>query len=261
MTFLCVSDQIDPLVYSTSVKERYGDVDAVFCAGDVNMDYVDFIVSTLNKPVYFVFGNHNLSEYTFYEKSHKVQFIADASSVKNHASDYSHVHGGDYAGRKVLKDRHLTFTNPATGKKTPLLIAGISGSIRYNKGQSQFTDREMFFQLLGLIPKLLWNKIRYGRYLDIFLTHSPPRHLHDKEDACHKGFKCFRWFLKKFRPPLMIHGHIHLYDIQQRRTIEFEDTKIINAFSHVIIEMKEKESKKSKKGEKLDFTISCITDR
>ena len=29
MKFLLVSDQIDPLIYSTTVKERYGDVDAV----------------------------------------------------------------------------------------------------------------------------------------------------------------------------------------------------------------------------------------
>ena len=47
MKFLCISDQIDPLVYSTSVKDRYGDVDAVFCAGDLSMDYVDFVVDTL----------------------------------------------------------------------------------------------------------------------------------------------------------------------------------------------------------------------
>lgn len=56
MKFLCVSDQIDPLIYSTGIKERFKDVDAVLCAGDLPLDYIDFIVSSLNKPTYFIFG-------------------------------------------------------------------------------------------------------------------------------------------------------------------------------------------------------------
>ena len=32
------------------------------------MEYLDFIVSSLNKPVFFVFGNHNLNEYGLYHK-------------------------------------------------------------------------------------------------------------------------------------------------------------------------------------------------
>ena len=63
MKILCVSDEIDPLIYNSSVKQVFGDIDVVLCAGDLPMDYIDFIVSTLNKPTYFVFGNHNLKEY------------------------------------------------------------------------------------------------------------------------------------------------------------------------------------------------------
>jgi len=62
MKVLCVSDQIDPLVYSSNIKERYKDIDLVISAGDLPMEYLDFIVSSLNKPVLFVFGNHNLNE-------------------------------------------------------------------------------------------------------------------------------------------------------------------------------------------------------
>ena len=66
MKILCISDQIDPLVYSGSIKERFKDIDLVLCAGDLAMEYVDFIVTSLNKPTYFIFGNHNLKEFCYY---------------------------------------------------------------------------------------------------------------------------------------------------------------------------------------------------
>ena len=190
MKFLCVSDQIDPLVYATSAKERYSDVDAVFCAGDLPMDYVDYIVTLLNKPTFFVFGNHDLKEFHYYHKP---------ASQGTSMEAMKHSHGGDYVSNRVFRCKNLPITLP-DGRTTPLLVSGVSGSIRYNNGEDQYTDREMFFQLLALAPKLLWNKIRYGRYCDVFLTHASPRHIHDREDPCHKGFECFNWFIKKFKP-------------------------------------------------------------
>ena len=38
MKILCVSDQIDPLIYSVNIKERYRDVDLVISAGDLPME-------------------------------------------------------------------------------------------------------------------------------------------------------------------------------------------------------------------------------
>src|SRR5574344_3038104 len=115
MRFLCVSDQIDPLVYSASVSERYGDVDAVLCAGDLPMDYIDFSVTTLNNPTYFVFGNHNLTKFRFYTKK---SLDAGSPPAQTNMYDMSHQHGGDYASNKVIRTKHLFFTDKA-GKKTP----------------------------------------------------------------------------------------------------------------------------------------------
>ena len=83
---------------------------------------------------------------------------------------------------------------------------------------------------------LIKNKIKYGRYLDILLTHASPRHIHDKEDPCHKGFECFNWFIKKFKPAYLIHGHIHLYDLRETRVTQSEDTTVVNAYAHWLIE-------------------------
>ncbi len=58
MKILCVSDWIDPVIYSENMKERMKDVDLVISCGDISMGYLDFIMSELNKPVFFVVGNH-----------------------------------------------------------------------------------------------------------------------------------------------------------------------------------------------------------
>lgn len=237
MKFLCVSDQIDPLVYSNSAKERFADIDAVLCAGDLPSDYIDFIVSTLNKPTYFIFGNHNLTEFLYYHR-HEQAVHGDASAMPQHGvlADLRFAHGAVYAGFKVIADKALTLA-ARSGKRRPLLLAGASGSIRYNKGLSQYTDRQMFLHLLAMAPRLLYNRLRYGTCLDIFLTHAPPRHVHDRDDPCHKGFDCFNWFIRHFHPTYLVHGHIHLYDMAEERITETSGTTVVNAYSYCIIEL------------------------
>ncbi|TFH04381.1 MAG: metallophosphoesterase, partial [Spirochaetales bacterium] len=60
MRILCVADHIDPLVYSAGIKNRFRDIDLVLGAGDLPMEYLGFISASLNKPIFFVFGNHHL---------------------------------------------------------------------------------------------------------------------------------------------------------------------------------------------------------
>jgi hypothetical protein len=58
--------------------------------------------------------------------------------------------------------------------KLDLILAGIEGSLRYNRGRYQYTQRQMWQMVFGLVPQLLFNKVRYGRYLDV-LSPMPPR--------------------------------------------------------------------------------------
>jgi len=227
MKILCVSDMIDPLIYNQNASSFFSDVDMILCAGDLPMDYVDFIVSVFNKPTYFVFGNHNLNEFHYYHSG------VPAPSEKR---EDAHGHGAAYCGFRVIRNKALSFTDPATGKKTPLLIAGVSGSRKYNNGLNQYSEGEMKRRLIAMIPSLLWNKLRYGRYLDIFLTHASPRGIHDREDPCHVGFECFNWFIKKFSPAYLVHGHIHLYDIRTKRVTETGATTVVNAYAHWLID-------------------------
>ena len=233
MKILCLSDYVDPLIYNQNLRQNFGDVDLVLCAGDLPLDYIDFVVSILNKPTYFIFGNHNLKDFAYFHKSAARNLTGNPQLELNRANFF---HGGTYAGFKVITEKNLKFTDPATGKTTPLLIAGVSGSIQYNKGLNQYTEHQMKRKLIMMIPSLIRNKLKYGRYLDILLTHASPRHIHDKEDPCHKGFECFNWFINKFKPKYLVHGHIHLYDARETRITKTETTTVVNAYAHLLIE-------------------------
>lgn len=219
MKILCVSDEIDSLVYSNSVKTRFSDIDLVLGAGDLPLSYYGFIVSSLNKPLVFVFGNHKLSKIHLYRKRYHERFPSNVFP-----SDEVNSIGAVYAGGKIHRIKGL-------------LIAGLGGSMRYNNGLNQFTNFGMRLQILKLIPGLLWNRIFHGRYLDILLTHAPPESIHDQFDICHRGFRPFRTFMKRFSPAFLIHGHIHLYDNNAVRTTRFHKTLVVNAFKHTVIDV------------------------
>ena len=238
MKILCVSDYVDPMIYNQNVKDSFSDIDLILCAGDLPMDYVDFIVTVFNKPTYFVFGNHDLKEYHFYHKD----FHSSSQKTLHEFNDISHAHGATYLGFKSFVNTNLTYTDPVTGNQTPLLIAGASGTRKYNNGLCQFTESQMKLKLLLMVPKLIKNKIKYGRYLDIFMTHASPRHIHDHDDPCHVGFECFNWFLQRFKPTFMVHGHIHLYDLREERIGNYYDTTVVNAYAHCVIELPNKTS-------------------
>ena len=105
MKILCVSDYVDPLIYNQNVKEVFSDIDLILCAGDLPMDYIDFIVSVFNKPTYFVFGNHDLKEYHLYHKESRME-----NSHYNRNFDQAiHGHGATYLGFKCFINENLSF--------------------------------------------------------------------------------------------------------------------------------------------------------
>ena len=215
MKILCISDQIDPLIYTNSLKERHADVDLVLAAGDLPLDYLEFIMSTLNKPLLFVFGNHHIGHYSYYRYG---------PSVYDVRADYEiHPCGASCAESRVLNEEGL-------------IIAGLGGCLRYNNGENQFSNFQMKMRILKLLPSLVFNRLFKGRFLDILLTHASPLGIHDRADLCHQGFRDFLWFMRVFKPRYLVHGHIHLYDYSEKRRTMYHDTLVVNAFSHCIID-------------------------
>ena len=219
MKILCISDERDTLVYSDRIKTRFSDIDLVLGAGDLDLDYYGFIVSALNKPLLFVFGNHNLQDIECYRREYADTFGSQPFFHPETIQSY----GATYVGGKVIRAGNL-------------IIAGLGGSMKYNDGQNQFTETGMFLFALRLLPALIFNRIFHGRYVDILLTHAAPRGIQDGNDRPHRGFKVFLWFMRAFKPKFLIHGHIHLYDINAGRFDRYGRTIVVNAYEHVVID-------------------------
>lgn len=221
MKILCISDHIDPLVYSAAIKERFADAELVISAGDLPMEYLGFVASSLNKPVLFVFGNHNLKFLHRFDGRGQVQYRDFGSpALKNYF-------GATYVDNRVVDMKGI-------------IVAGLGGSKRYNKGENQFTERQMFLKMLRLIPSLWWNRVFKGRYLDILVTHAAPYGIHDKPDPCHVGFRIFLWFIRRFKPRYLLHGHIHLYDLNAERVSTYKSTRIVNVYDHYVLDYEDR---------------------
>lgn len=212
MKILCVSDVIDPLVYSVNAKTRYGDVDLVLSAGDLPERYYEFIISATNKTLYYVNGNH-----------HGIHPKRGLGEIDDQVKPYF----GECVDGKVVYD-----------KKRDLIIAGLGGSMLYNNGPDQYSEFAMRRRISRMIPTLYANKIKYGRYVDILLTHASPFGVNDDKDLCHTGFKCFNWFIKQFKPSFVLHGHMHLTDENKRPIVDINETKVINIYKNYMLEIK-----------------------
>ncbi len=111
-------------------------------------------------------------------------------------------------------------------------IAGFGGSMWYNGKENQYTEKEMKTAI-----RSMWFTFFISKGVDIIITHAPPRHIHDAEDLCHRGFKCFVKLIEKQNPKFFIHGHIHknFNNPFERVTLKGE-TEVINTCGYNILE-------------------------
>jgi Icc-related predicted phosphoesterase len=209
MKILCVSDWIESVIYSEQMKYRMSDVDMIISCGDIAIGYLDFIMSELNKPLYYVVGNHITTKSI--KKNYLGQIVVNIPACFN--------------------DLHLKFYN-----QNGVLITGFQGTIWYNDGPFQYKQWEVYLKLLTLVPRLIYNKIKYGKYLDVFVAHSAPYKIGDLDDLCHTGLKAFNLFIKIFKPKLFLHGHIHIHDRNQIRERLYYDTRVINCSGYSKVE-------------------------
>jgi Icc-related predicted phosphoesterase len=207
MKILSVSDQIDPRIYSDSLKERFSEIDLVISCGDLSYIYLEYIISVLNRPLYFVHGNH------------------DQLEELNHGKSRSYPLGAENLHRRFIR-------------KNGLLITGVEGSIQYNrKTPYQYSQSWMWSHVLSLVPGLFYNKLIYGRYLDIFVTHAPPKGIHEGEDWAHQGINAFSWLIKTFQPNYHFHGHIHYYRPDEITETCLGRTQVINTYRSRLTEL------------------------
>lgn len=206
MKILIVSDEVVERLYSLCTAGHFHDVGLILGCGDLPYPYLENLISFLNVPLFYVPGNH------------------DATFNSQDAQTF--VSGGSNLDLKLV--RHKKF-----------LIGGLGGSIRYRSdGTNQYTQTEAYIRAFRLLPRLLLNKMNYGRALDIFITHSPPFGIHDDDTQAHQGLKAINWLIRMAKPRYHFHGHTHF----QRRNLSPSETssgqtRIMNIFPYKVVEV------------------------
>ena len=218
MKILCVSDTTRSLAFASNVAEIYKGTRLVLSCGDMPMESHDWLSTMLHKDVYYVFGNHNLETF-------RQNMDNDHVRSTRFENSYDRKFYGFLVDGKCVRD-----------KNTGLIIAGLGGSMRYNNGDSQYTEAQMRRRIRRMALTLMYNKKRYGRYLDILITHAPPFGIGDGQDLCHRGFRCFLDFMDRYQPKYLLHGHVHLDDRNAERITRYGNTTVINIFGSYMLD-------------------------
>ena len=193
MKILAVSDETVQWIYSPAILDRCGDVDMVISCGDLPIGYLEYIASMLNRPCFYVRGNHDHKE------------ISDSGPVKTAPEGWINL---DMAARR----------------QNGVMLAGLEGCQRYRPGaEAQYSQSDQWWRAAWLARKLIVQ--RPG----IFVAHAPPFGIHDASDLAHTGFKAHNWVIETFRPRLFLHGHQHRnYNPRQAGETVVGPTLIVN---------------------------------
>lgn len=189
-----MSDQTVPFIYSETVRETFADVEAILGCGDLPADYLDFVISMLDVPLYYVPGNHDPDDYE--------------------------IPGGECIDGRLVR-------------RGGLWLAGLGGSRRYKpQGRHQYSEVGMGLRVLRLALRALPLRLLRGTGVDILLTHAPPRGVHDRQDEAHVGFASFHMLLRLVRPRLVLHGHIHLHPNIDTVSSELYGSRVLSVFPY-----------------------------
>ncbi len=207
MRILAIADEVSPVIHSENFPRNLPPFDLVLSAGDMPGHVLEFVATKVKVPVLYVMGNHGHD----YLRDEKGRLSLPGGCINVH-------------GRAV--------------KVGDVIVAGLEGSARYRPGPHQYSELEMALLAHRLTPQLLLNKLRYGRAVDILLTHAPPKGPHEGEDFPHRGFGAFNHFLERWRPKLHVHGHVHLKGANDPREYVTESgVRVVNAYNFTFIEL------------------------
>lgn len=196
MRVLTVSDIVAARLYPLSDRADFGVIDLVVACGDLPPEYLGYLAHAFDVPLFFVKGNHD------------IRF------------------GNKPPGGCIdLNRRIVSFCG--------LRFMGLEGSMWYNGGPCQYTEKQMKRHIRHLRPALWWR-----RGVDVVVTHAPPQGIHDGKDLCHQGFACFRGLIRRYRPRLFLHGHIHArFRESSERITLINTTSVINTYGYHILDI------------------------
>lgn len=204
---LAVSDQVIDRMYTLMPNGHFQDVQLILGCGDLPYTYLEYMVTMLNVPMCYVPGNH--------DPEHNLK---DKRSTAEGGSNLD-----------LATERHKN-----------ILIGGFGGCVRYRPdGINQYTQFQAYLRAFQMLPQLLINRIKYGRALDVLISHSPPYGIHDDLlDPAHHGMKALNWLIRVAKPRYLFHGHTHFYrsNLESQETF-VGSTHVINVYPYKVMEI------------------------
>ena len=208
MRILAIADETSPFVYSENFPKNLPPFDLVLSAGDIAGHVLEFIATRLTTQPVYVLGNHGEG---YLRDNTGAPARLPGGCINAHARVF------DYGG---------------------VLIAGLEGSARYRPGPHQYSEWQMELLARRLTPRLIYNRVRHGRAVDILLTHAPPKGPHEGADFPHRGVGAFNTFVERWQPKVHIHGHVHLNGANAPREYVTEaGVRVVNAFGFTLIDL------------------------
>ena len=204
MRILTVSDSVEKsFLKEHLLRKKCDGVRLILACGDLPSYYLEYLLNSLNVPLYYVPGNHD-------EELHlkKKPFASGCESIDE----------------RVIAVKGWLF-------------GGLGGAFHYRNGKYLYTEKQMQRKVRRMIPRMALNKIKYKRYLDILITHAPPFGIHDDKTLAHRGFKEFLKFMKRYRPAYLIHGHTAPDAENEMATSHYLSTRIMNTNNYRILDI------------------------
>lgn len=121
MKILVVADKEETYIWDHFDPERFKDVEMILSCGDLKSEYLSFLVTMINVPLFYVPGNHN-------------------DRYLNEPPE----------GCESIDDQYVNYKS--------IRLVGFGGSQCYNTGYYQYTEKEMRSRISKLKPKIWWNK-------------------------------------------------------------------------------------------------------
>lgn len=199
MRILAVADTEDRTLSEHFNPERYRDVDLVVSLGDLDADYLDYLVSRLNVRCLYVRGNHDAA-----------------------------YHERPPAGCENVDGRVLTCGG--------LRFAGLEGSRWYGGRGVEYGDRHMAWRglMLGLRIRVAGGVDVIMAHAPPTYPDDP---LDATVDRVHAGFLTFQRLIETYRPKLFLHGHTHLGYGRNKRERAIGATRVIDCYGATLIDL------------------------
>lgn len=195
MKILALADVESKYYWDYFEKTKLEGIDLILSCGDLDPNYLSFLATFTQAPLLYVHGNHD----TRYKETPPEGCCCIENKIYN------------FQGIRIL---------------------GLGGSMRYGKGEHQYTEGEMRNRV-----RKLWLTGRLRKGVDILLTHSPAYGIHDGKDLPHQGYRVFEEVLRRYQPRFFVHGHVHLnYGRGHQRHSTYQETQIINAYQHWVFD-------------------------